>query len=95
MFLHNFAQKQMIRTFVYCFFGIFECIEFTFIPALISMAFFRQTVLRGCYIKCEILRSPMVSYQSLLFIATTMNDTYVCSYKAIQYLCMAIWYIAM
>ena len=35
-------------------------------------AFFRQTLLQGCFIECEILRS---SYQSLLFIATAMNDT--------------------
>ena len=35
-------------------------------------------LLQGCFIKCEILRSPMISYQSLLFIVTTMNDK--CTY---------------
>ena len=36
--------------------------------------FFRQTLLKGCFIKCEIFRSPMISYKSLPFIATAMND---------------------
>ena len=31
--------------------------------------------------KCEISQSPMISYQSLLFIATTMNDTVTVSLK--------------
>ena len=30
--------------------------------------------IQGCFIKCEILQSPMILYRSLLFIATTMND---------------------
>ena len=33
------------------------------------------TFLQGCSIKNEILQSPMISYRSLLFIATAMNDT--------------------
>ena len=40
----------------------------------ISSAFFRQTLLQGCFIECENLRSPMISYRSLIFIATIMND---------------------
>ena len=28
-----------------------------------------------CFIKGEILQSPMILYRSLLFIATAMNDT--------------------
>ena len=36
--------------------------------------FFRQALLQGCFIECEILQNPMISYQSLIFIATTMND---------------------
>ena len=39
------------------------------------MFFQANTVLlQGCFIKCEILQSPMISYRSLLFIVTTMND---------------------
>ena len=33
----------------------------------ISNAFSRQTFLQGCFIKCEISRSPMISYRSLLY----------------------------
>ena len=35
----------------------------------------RITFLQGCSIKSEILQSPMISYRSLLFIATARNDT--------------------
>ena len=40
----------------------------------LECAFSRQTFLQGCFIKCEILRSPMMSYRSLLYIATAMYD---------------------
>ena len=33
------------------------------------------------YVGCEILQSPMILYQSLLFIVTTMNDIYVINGK--------------
>ena len=39
------------------------------------MLFFRQILLQGCFIECEILQTPLISYRSLLFIATAMNDT--------------------
>ena len=35
-------------------------------------AFSRQRFLQGCFIKCEILRSPMISYRSLLYICYRM-----------------------
>ena len=46
----------------------------------ISNAFFRQTLVQSCIIECEILQSPMVSYQSQLFIATAINDYPYSSY---------------
>jgi len=40
----------------------------------IAYAFLRQILLQGCFIQCEILQSPIISYLSLLFIVTTLND---------------------
>ena len=40
--------------------------------------FFRQTLLQSYFIECEILQSPIISYQSLLFIATAMSNS-VCT----------------
>ena len=38
----------------------------------ISNAFFGQALLQGCFMKCEILLSPMITYWSLLFIASAI-----------------------
>ena len=38
------------------------------------LTFFSPTLFQGCFIKCEILQSRIISYRSLLFIAITMND---------------------
>ena len=45
-----------------------------------------QTFLQGCFIKCEILQSPMISYRSLLFIATAMNDLNLSNILATWYM---------
>ena len=34
----------------------------------------KYILLQGCFIECEILQSPMISYRSLPFIVTIMND---------------------
>ena len=39
------------------------------------MLFFRQILLPGCFLECEILRSPMILHRSLLFIVTIVNDS--------------------
>ena len=40
----------------------------------IANAFFRQILLQGCFMKGELLRSPMISYRSLLYNTTVLYD---------------------
>ena len=40
----------------------------------IANAFFRQILLQGCFMECELLRSPMISYRSLLYNTTVLYD---------------------
>ena len=34
----------------------------------------RQILLQGCFIECKIVRSPMISYRSLLYSTTVLYD---------------------
>ena len=43
----------------------------------IANAFFRQILLQGCFMECELLRSPMISYRSLLYNTTVLYDMYI------------------
>ena len=63
------------------FFEISENIFENIFPSKIT----RYTVLQGCFIGCLILQSSMVSYRSLLFIASAMNDKYN---QAVQSICL-------
>ena len=38
-----------------------------------------ETLLQGCFIECESLRSPMISYRSLLYNTTVLYDEAVLS----------------
>ena len=33
--------------------------------------------LQGCFMECELLRSPMISYRSLLYNTTVLYDIYM------------------
>ena len=43
----------------------------------IANAFFRQILLQGCFMECELLWSPMISYRSLLYNTTVLYDSII------------------
>ena len=67
--------KYSIFRFVQPRYGIFSA------TLMLSNALFRQILLQACFIKCEILRCPMISYRFLLFIAIAMNDKHTYTHR--------------
>ena len=56
--------------FPLCLAKVLHC--FSKFDALLTL--FRQILPQGCFIECEILQSPMISYQSLLYSTTVLYD---------------------